>query len=175
MESDLLGMISNVHMQLADQRDDGTFNADCTKLAAMASTAVDFSKTGIAVNMKDCPKYPRCRPDFMAPSPRIIVSEKGSLDFEEEDDDEDLAFIGLDAERRSFRFYESPKVLGQLHRAIDEKRFLTRMQQDRQASTQVRPARSLLGTLLAYMKRMVSQYGVLYIHHEGLGADIQAG
>ena len=104
MESDLLGMISNVHMQLADQRDLGTFDRDCIHLASMASTAVEFSKTGIAVDITRVPKHPRFRPDFMAPSPRVVVSEQGYLDLEEEDNEEDAGLEGLDPERRSVRY-----------------------------------------------------------------------
>lgn len=50
METDQLGQISTVHVQLADQRSEGVFHPDCIKLAQMASTAVDFSKTGIPVS-----------------------------------------------------------------------------------------------------------------------------
>lgn len=65
METDLLGMISLRHLQLADQRPIGTLDADCITLAGMASTAVDFSKTGIAVNIEEGPRVDRVRPDFM--------------------------------------------------------------------------------------------------------------
>ena len=44
-----LGRISNVHLQLADQRPKGTMDIDCLRLANMHSTAVDFSKIGIPV------------------------------------------------------------------------------------------------------------------------------
>lgn len=49
MENDCLGQICNKHMQIADQHPDGTFSTPCIQLANMASTAVDFSKTGIPV------------------------------------------------------------------------------------------------------------------------------
>lgn len=49
MENDRLGQISNLHLQLADQRELGVMDRDCIKLAGLASTAVDFSKTGIPV------------------------------------------------------------------------------------------------------------------------------
>jgi len=49
METDQLGYICNTHMQIADQKLDGTLSEECIVLAGMASTAVDFSKTGIAV------------------------------------------------------------------------------------------------------------------------------
>jgi hypothetical protein len=50
METDQLGQICSRHVQLADQRPYGVFDPDCIKLANMASTAVDFSKTGIPVS-----------------------------------------------------------------------------------------------------------------------------
>lgn len=49
MEQDQLGRIANNHQTLADQREEGTFDEDCLTLATLHSTAVDFSKTGIAV------------------------------------------------------------------------------------------------------------------------------
>jgi hypothetical protein len=50
METDQLGQICTRHLQLADQKSDGVFDPACIELAGMASTAVDFSKTGIAVS-----------------------------------------------------------------------------------------------------------------------------
>jgi len=50
MRTDRLGYISNLHLQAADQLPDGVNSAACLKLAEMASTAVDFSKTGIPVS-----------------------------------------------------------------------------------------------------------------------------
>lgn len=49
MENDKLGYIANLWMQCADQEENGSFSAACVKLAELASTAVDFSKTGIVV------------------------------------------------------------------------------------------------------------------------------
>lgn len=154
----------------------GTYHADCIKLASMASTAVDFSKTGIPVNMKECPKYRRCKPDFMAPSPRVVVSEAGFLDFEEEDNEDDEAFEDLDAERRAFRYYPSNKVLGELYRAIDEHRFLARMQQEQRAHMATSNITSnLLKTLLAYMRRQATHNGIQFDHQYELAVEIRAG
>lgn len=75
MQTDQLGMLANIHLQLSDQRPLGTLDPDCIKLAQMASISVDFSKTGIPVDMKQCPRYDRIRPDFMAPSPRVFIEE----------------------------------------------------------------------------------------------------
>jgi hypothetical protein len=49
METDQLGRICNMHKMLADQSNAGVRDPSCIKLAEMASTAVDFSKTGIPV------------------------------------------------------------------------------------------------------------------------------
>jgi hypothetical protein len=49
MATDQLGRICNAHKILADQSEDGTKDTRCVILSEMASTAVDFSKTGIAV------------------------------------------------------------------------------------------------------------------------------
>jgi hypothetical protein len=49
MVTDQLGRISNAHKIVADQSELGVCDPRCIVLAEMASTAVDFSKTGIAV------------------------------------------------------------------------------------------------------------------------------
>ena len=51
MENDRLGLIATLHQILADQKDEGTFDQDCLLLASLHSTAVDFPKTGIPVNL----------------------------------------------------------------------------------------------------------------------------
>lgn len=61
MEQDQLGRIANNHQTLADQREEGTFDADCLTLATLHSTAVDFSKTGIAVNAPLNPRTTHAR------------------------------------------------------------------------------------------------------------------
>jgi hypothetical protein len=53
MESDQLGRICNQHKITADQSDLGVNDPRCTKLAELASTAVDFSKTGIPVCVRN--------------------------------------------------------------------------------------------------------------------------
>lgn len=64
MKSDILGLIANRHQILADVQDEGTSDPSCIRLAEMHSTAVDYSKTGIAVKLNDMPKAPRTRPDL---------------------------------------------------------------------------------------------------------------
>ena len=50
MQNDQLGRIATLHQILAD--DKGTKSADCLLLADLHSTAVDFSKTGIPVDLQ---------------------------------------------------------------------------------------------------------------------------
>ncbi|KAI5277151.1 RNA-directed RNA polymerase [Aureobasidium subglaciale] len=131
METDQLGQICTRHLQLADQREAGVFDDDCVQLASMASTAVDFSKTGISVSMINAPRAHRAKPDFMAPSPRVIVESGGFASFEDavenDEDQENDPFGDLDG-IRPMRYYRSDKALGHLYRAIDEHQFLKNMQ-----------------------------------------------
>ncbi|KAI7469590.1 RNA-directed RNA polymerase [Hortaea werneckii] len=170
METDQLGMLCNAHMQIADQKDSGTLSPECLKLADMASTAVDYSKTGIAVNIKEIPKYDRCRPDFMAPSPRVFISKQGYMDFEDEEYGDDDAFEGMDLEKKPYRYYESQKALGHLFRAIDERRFLHSIQHER---GKMPVTERLLDRLFAYMEQSVHSWGLLWKHHLDLARDIK--
>lgn len=98
--------------------------SDCKKLAEMASTSVDYSKTGIAVDMAQIRsiRFNKFRPDFMAPSVPMNIKRRTEISFEEEvlepeGDDDDEENNGP-----RFKYYESDKILGLLYRAIDEKR-----------------------------------------------------
>lgn len=173
MESDLLGMISNVHLQLADIHPEGTKHPDCVRLAEMASIAVDFSKTGIAVNMGDCPRYPRPRPDFMSPSPRVVIVD-GLVDFEDSIPVVDDSLGDIDQETRPMRFYKSEKILGRLFRAIDERQFVASMQTKHRREMRISQAASLMARLRDYMLHWSTQYGILYEHHLDLAREIRA-
>lgn len=99
ISSDLVGMISTRHLQIADQASLGTLDPDCLKLAALHSKAVDYPKTGVSVSVVDLPKVPPGKPDFMCPEYMFHSNQRGKLDY-----------------------YESPKVLGRLFRAIPSER-----------------------------------------------------
>ncbi|KAL1626681.1 hypothetical protein SLS54_002844 [Diplodia seriata] len=143
METDQLGRISMIHMQLADRAAAGTLDPACKKLAEMASTAVDFSKTGIPVDMSQCPRYDMIRPDFMATSPHVPVVRKDGVGFvdaaaehgADDDDDDADAVEALDPDLRSYKYYESDRVLGRLYRAIDEKTIFEDMHRRLRTST----------------------------------------
>lgn len=64
MRTDHLGVIATRHMILADQMKAGTCDTNCKRLAQLHSTAVDFSKTGIAVKMEELPRVNNYRPDL---------------------------------------------------------------------------------------------------------------
>lgn len=69
--------------------------------------------------MKLMPRFEPVRPDFMAPGPNIKIEKKDGLLVEqpstqspdEQSEEEDFT---------PYRYYESPKILGKLFRAIDE-------------------------------------------------------
>lgn len=64
MKLDHLGVIATRHLILADQRDEGTLHPDCSKLAELHSTAVDFSKTGVGADLTKLPRANKYRPDL---------------------------------------------------------------------------------------------------------------
>ncbi|ROT35068.1 RNA-dependent RNA polymerase [Sodiomyces alkalinus F11] len=128
MKSDVLGMIATRHLVLSDQRDEGTLDPDCLRLAMLHSTAVDFSKTGQPVDVTSMPRAGKFRPDFLAPAPPAILHDRHHIDFlgkpaarddTDADADEDG---GEDAFRSNYEYYKSEKILGRLYRNVDEKR-----------------------------------------------------
>ncbi|KAI1736387.1 RNA dependent RNA polymerase-domain-containing protein [Xylaria scruposa] len=123
MATDQLGLIATRHIILADLHEAGTVHDECKLLAEMHSTAVDYSKTGIPVDMSRMASLKRTkyRPDFLAPVPPAIIVDKTEIQFEiptapsaEEDEDDDTG--------PRHKFYKSTKILGKLYRAIDEKK-----------------------------------------------------
>ncbi|GKZ75896.1 hypothetical protein AnigIFM56816_003354 [Aspergillus niger] len=119
MKTDHLGVIATRHMIMADQEDEGTSHPLCRKLAQLHSTAVDFSKTGIPVQMSEIPKGNPFRPDFMAPGPVARIHNKSDIELEEYviqaayDEDDDLEPF--------HKYYRSEKILGKLYRGVDER------------------------------------------------------
>ncbi|PYH92297.1 rna-dependent rna polymerase [Aspergillus ellipticus CBS 707.79] len=120
MRTDHLGVIAIKHMILADQEDDGISHPDCQKLAQLHSTAVDFSKTGIPVQLNEIPRSNNFRPDFLAPGPQAYIHNKSEILLDQYivqsayDEDDDVEPIR--------KYYRSEKILGKLYRAIDERK-----------------------------------------------------
>lgn len=144
MKTDHLGVIATRHMILADQSGDGTLDVECKKLAELHSRAVDFSKTGRAVELIELPKgtgswrpnlyvsLKGCRPptsitanrslQSFAPGPSITIHDKSAIAMDQHvvhqggEDDED------NEEGPRYKYYKSEKILGQLYRAVDEQK-----------------------------------------------------
>ncbi|KAJ8129303.1 hypothetical protein O1611_g4329 [Lasiodiplodia mahajangana] len=122
MATDQLGLIAIRHIILADLHDAGTVHDECKLLAEMHSTAVDYSKTGIPVDISRMASLKtKYRPDFLAPAPPANIVDKTEIRFEapvapsaEADEDDDAG--------PKHMFYKSEKILGELYRAIDEKK-----------------------------------------------------
>lgn len=141
----------------------------------MASISVDFSKTGIPVEMKECPRRDRIRPDFIAPSPRVFIEKHGPLQFED-DQAPDESLEDLDVEVPPMRYYRSQKVLGRLYHEIDERQFLLAMQQEHEAILlSAVSSSSLPEKLLQYMLRQTTQFGIMCDQHIDLAVDIRCG
>ncbi|KAK6005708.1 hypothetical protein QM012_007350 [Aureobasidium pullulans] len=174
MKIDHLGTICHRHLQIADQKPNGVFDPDCITLASMASAAVDYSKTGVSVSLDLAPRAPSAKPDFMAPSPRVILEADGFASLEdiaqrEEEDDTD-PIADLD-DLRTVRYYRSEKALGHLYRAIDEQEYLASLQD----ATKPEPDQdyTVLPALWAYIHHYTK--GIQWEHHLDLARQIRDG
>ncbi|KAI0095603.1 RdRP-domain-containing protein [Daldinia grandis] len=122
MATDQLGVIATKHLILADRKPAGSVDEECKLLAEMHSTGVDYSKSGIPIDINKLRGLTttRYRPEFLAPAPPANIVNKTEIMFEtmkapvpeDEDDDNGPGHI----------YYNSDKILGALYRAIDEKR-----------------------------------------------------
>ncbi|KUI62533.1 RNA-dependent RNA polymerase 1 [Cytospora mali] len=122
MKLDHLGPIATRHMILADQKEEGILHIDCLKLAELHSTAVDFSKTGREVSLKDLPRANKRRPDFLAPGTETRLVDKSTIEL-----DDYIVETAVDEEEDQYsspkyEYYRSEKLLGQLYRAVNEQK-----------------------------------------------------
>lgn len=124
--------------------------------------------------MNSCPRPQPAKPDFMAPSPRVIMEaggltslEDAAQNWEEEETDPmgDLDNI------RPVRYYRSEKALGHLYRAIDEHMFL----KDLQDASRVAPEQE--NTLLPALWTYIQQHTAIiqWEHHIDLARQIRDG
>jgi hypothetical protein len=177
MENDQLGRIATLHQQLADSKPEGTVDPECILLAEMHSTAVDFSKTGIPVDLSKFPRSKRFRPDFMAPGPRYKIEQQGIQFGDEEnlvgmEDEEPDVVTALDPEGAHMRYYESQRILGRLYRAIDEQKFLEELQkQSRTTPTAADTGQTLIDKVWQYALRQT--HLVQWAHHRDHARDIR--
>ncbi|KAJ7766875.1 RNA dependent RNA polymerase-domain-containing protein [Mycena metata] len=95
INSDVLGLLSDRLLVIADQSKEGMHDEDCKRLAALCSQAVDYPKQGIPVDLDGNNRLPRtlirCKPDWHSAE---VVSP------------------------RKTDYYTSDKALGDLYRAI---------------------------------------------------------
>lgn len=145
MENDVLGRVASLHQVLADRHDAGTFSADCLLLAELHSTAVDFSKSGVKVDVKRIPRGSDFRPDFMCPSASVKV-DKGIKRNQQESE--------ADANRK-YQYCESDKVLGELYRAIDEDIFFGNLEDDTSSLFSKDASNVVLREVLEWVRRQV--------------------
>ncbi|OLL22395.1 RNA-dependent RNA polymerase 1 [Neolecta irregularis DAH-3] len=101
--NDNLGLIASLHQNIADRDPEGVKAAACISLAEMHSTAVDFPKTGIKVNMRNAPRATdAARPDFRRPEWAVDLLESQHR-----------------PKRERGVYYESKKALGMLFRSMN--------------------------------------------------------
>lgn len=124
MATDQLGLIAIRHIILADQRDEGTVDPDCLKLAEMHSTGVDYSKTGIPVDMTQFKalRMNKYRPDFISPAPIANLKNRAEIVFDAPTAPAAMTGDEDDDTGPNHMYYISDKVLGQLYRGIDERK-----------------------------------------------------
>ncbi len=161
MKTDHLGVIASRHQILADQRERGTLDPDCIILAGLHSSAVDFSKTGRAVELSRLPRPLKWRPDFLAPGPSVTIHKKSEISMDEhvvqKDEDEESGEGGP-----RYRYYESEKILGQLYRAVDEKNIWT---QDIKTTATKTGAPGFWDQMVAALTERVSDIGPIEWQH----------
>ena len=102
------------------------------------------------------PNYPKARPDFQAPGPRVLVEK--AISFEEVDsltpldEDDELNEVASYGPPR-LRYYESQNVLGKLYRDIDEHKFFEAIQeQSRMPRLNPGKTRSLADAVWTYVR-----------------------
>ncbi|KZT27322.1 RdRP-domain-containing protein [Neolentinus lepideus HHB14362 ss-1] len=92
IHSDVLGLLSDRHLIIADQSKEGTLDERCIELAELCSRAVDYPKNGVPVNIDR--------------SPRFLIPYKP-----------DWHAAEVTAPRKT-DYYESDRAVGHLYRAI---------------------------------------------------------
>jgi len=92
INSDVLGLLSDRHLIIADQSKYGTRDPQCIALAQLCSQAVDYPKNGVPVDARE--------------SPRFLIPYKPDWKQAEDDDP------------RRTDYYESSRALGELFRNI---------------------------------------------------------
>lgn len=167
MKLDYLGVIATRHMIMADQREEGTGHPDCLKLANLHSTAVDFSKTGHGVDLKELPRANKHRPDFLAPGTETRIVDKYAIELndyvlEPASDEEEDQYSGP-----RHVYYRSDKLLGRLYRAINEQKIW-----HEDVKSKVRPLRSFWDGLIDLIR---PRYEAIVDDPSGWASHLETG
>ncbi|KAI2011885.1 hypothetical protein LOZ39_004388 [Ophidiomyces ophidiicola] len=133
MQQDQLGRIATIHQAIADQMPEGTNH-----------TVVADPYLRLQADLSRIPRRPRFYPDFMAPNPRIRISDT----IEAIDEDTYIAEDDEDDERPPRQYYKSHNILGQLYRNIDEQEFLGNLRNVRKIE---KSDKSVLQAIWAYV------------------------
>lgn len=94
------------------------------------------------------------------------------MEFNAESDDESVENDDADQDSSvpQYRYYESPKVLGQLYRDIDEHEILKQIQdQSRKLNVYLAPSKSPLGAVWEYVKQETTL--IQYSHFTSFAED----
>ncbi|KAH8995456.1 RdRP-domain-containing protein [Lactarius akahatsu] len=94
MNSDVMGLLANRHITIADHSKDGVFDDRCMRLATLCSKAVDYAKNGVPVEISG------------NNLPRLLIKFKPDWDKKE--------VTGA----RELEYYESDRALGHMFRSI---------------------------------------------------------
>ncbi|KAH9014012.1 RdRP-domain-containing protein [Lactarius hengduanensis] len=94
INSDVMGLLANRHITIADQSKDGVFDDRCMRLATLCSKAVDYAKNGVPVEISG------------NNLPKLLIKFKPDWDKKE--------VTGA----RELEYYESDRALGHMFRSI---------------------------------------------------------
>jgi len=83
INSDVMGLLANRHLVIADQSKDGVYDNNCKKLAELYSQAVDYAKNGIPVDITNY--FPRPLIKFKPDWSKSEVTGARDLDYYESD------------------------------------------------------------------------------------------
>lgn len=80
-------------------------------------------------DLSQLPRHSNVRPDFQAPGPHVLIQK--NIDLKDDSSDDEFSDDGDDDNNDispRIRYYQSPKVLGKLYRAIDEHKIFEQIQ-----------------------------------------------
>jgi hypothetical protein len=84
------------------------------------------------VNLSEFPFVEPFRPDFMATGPNVVIESEMPLRLS---DTKHTEVIDEDEDGPRYKYYESPKILGKLYRAVDEGQILEAIQKAGRSQT----------------------------------------